>query len=127
VVLQPRKRSRSAIPRPKRYQQDGSSRAYRPTARKTRSATALAQRHVGSMKKPAMRSTWFAFRFIRCEELHEEYGRDIFLYYKGNEDAMELPEGTSVSFALREREEDGMPQAVDVKVISYPSGDNDDG
>lgn len=125
MVLQERARSRSALPRPKRYQQERSQ--YQPTPlKKLRSATGFAQLHMGTMKKPAMRSTWFAFRFIRCEELYEEYGRDVFMYYKGNEDAMDLPEGSSVSFALSERD-DGMPQAVEVRLIGPPSAGKDDG
>lgn len=117
-VLRGRSRSRSEIPRLKRYQPESRCRPPSPRRRR-KSSIELAQRHFGVLKKPAMRSCWYAFRFIRSEELHDEYGRDIFMYYRDNEEAMEYAEGTSVSFMLHERE-DGKPQAVDVRPIGGP-------
>lgn len=108
--------------RPKRYRDwcNGSGSTCEPSSipkRRVRHNIDFLQRHVGILKKLAMPSTWFHFRFVRNEEIWEEYGRDVFMYHDGNEEAMTWPEGTSVSFRLFEHA-DGKPQAADVLLIS---------
>lgn len=109
-------RSRSPIPRLKRYQNDDSQHSRERPKRSNLPKSALRQRHVGILKKPAMRGAWFAYRFIRCDELYEIYGRDVFMHKSGNEEAMEYPEGSSVSFTIFERED--KHQAENVRLIA---------